>query len=147
MKGIKRIITCGHSLGGALSQMIHIQLHGELETLRDLGLGHENLLNVTFASPMVGNHCLRDNLGDIAGRMYHFVEAGDIVPGALFTHHLYQRLALYDWQLDIILWLAGCKSNWRERCNTLKEDISKLKTENQGRNSIAIWEIFFDQFF
>ena len=90
MKGIKRIITCGHSLGGALSQMIHIQLHGELETLRDLGLGHENLLNVTFASPMVGNHCLRDNLGDIAGRMYHFVEAGDIVPGALFTHHLYQ---------------------------------------------------------
>jgi len=131
---IRRVITCGHSLGGALSQIFHIQLHDKLRVP-----GQElELINVTFATPMVGNHFLRENLGDIAGRMYHFVEAEDIVPALLFTRHLYQNLALSDWQLQTILWVAGCKSDLQERANTLKEDLSLLKTdEPSAENAFA----------
>ena len=135
---IKRIVTCGHSLGGALAQILHIQLHGELrvpgreDPIRFDMPGERELINITFATPMVGNHYLRDNLGDIAKQMYHFVEAEDIVPALLFSHHLYQKLALSDWQLRTILWAAGCKSKLQERANTLKECISDLKTKEQS---------------
>ena len=56
----------------------------------------------------------------------------DIVPALLFSHHLYQKLALSDWQLRTILWAAGCKSKLQERANTLKECISDLKTKEQS---------------
>ena len=87
---------------------------------------------------MVGNHFLRENLGDIAGPMYHFVEAEDVVPALLFTRNLYQKLALSDWQLRTIFWAAGCKSNLQERANTLKEYLFTLKKEEQGGSSVDI---------
>ena len=43
-------------------------------------------------------------MADFAEGMYHFVESEDIVPALLLTRHLYQKLALSDWQ--------GCESSF-----------------------------------
>ena len=52
------------------------------------------VLNISFASPMVGNHDLRDKLmkTGIAEGMFHFVLEEDIVPAAAFYRHAFQKL-------------------------------------------------------
>ena len=135
----KKIITCGHSLGGALSQIIHIMLHGEHKIpLRGTTISFDKfeLLNVTFATPMVGNHALREKLNEstVSDKMYHFVNAGDIIPALLFTRQLYQKLAYSDEQLEYRMWLASfiLKEEGRERARTLNDDLSILRTEDQS---------------
>ena len=51
-------------------------------------------MNVSFATPMVGNLYLRDKLMEegIADSMCHFTLAEDIVPPSLFTNKIFQRL-------------------------------------------------------
>ena len=57
------------------------------------------LVNITFATPMVGNMALRESLLDKvvfpkepAENMHHFVVAEDIVPAVLFTNHFYKKI-------------------------------------------------------
>ena len=49
-----KIITCGHSLGGAISQLTHIRLHNDFD--------NELLLNITFATPLVANFPMLEEL-------------------------------------------------------------------------------------
>ena len=69
-------MTVGHSLGAAIAQIVHIHLHDEFDC---------EMVNVTFAAPLVGNVALREQLassgaGQPMRNMYHFVLDTDIVP-------------------------------------------------------------------
>merc|ERR1712154_56895 len=95
----EKIVTCGHSLGAAISQLVHIQIEEKLDNESKC-----KMINVTFAPPLVGNLPLRSMLNQpLARDMYHFIVAKDIVPAVLFTHHLRQKIHLYDWIIHHIL--------------------------------------------
>ena len=80
-----KIITCGHSLGGAVSSVVHMHL---LEEGSDL-VERRNVINVTFGAPFFGNKDLekfsREN--ELCRNMYHFASVADIVPGILSLGH------------------------------------------------------------
>ena len=54
------------------------------------------VLNITFATPLVGNLQLRNKLMEgpknIAENMFHFILEEDIVPSVLFYKHTYERI-------------------------------------------------------
>ena len=78
------ILTCSHSLGGAVSaiSMIHLIKHLEQDT-------STAVYNITFGAPFFGNKALRDVCKEerIASRMIHYVGHQDIVPGILSLAH------------------------------------------------------------
>ena len=99
-----KIVTCGHSLGAAISQLVHIQIEDKLE--RDSKC---QMINITFAPPMVGNLPFRSSLNQpfakkvLTRKMYNFIVAEDIVPAALFTEYTRQKIHVYDWILRHII--------------------------------------------
>ena len=89
-----RIVTCGHSLGGAISQLVHIQLHETFKT--ELQANELELINITFGAPMMGNYHMREALNSmkaskegrtVAGSMFNFVLSKDVIPALLFLLH------------------------------------------------------------
>ena len=48
-----KIVTCGHSLGAAISQLTHILLHEDFDN---------DLLNITFATPLAANFPMAEEL-------------------------------------------------------------------------------------
>ena len=86
----KMIVVCGHSLGAAISQLVYMKLRFDQQ---NLGFTCQ-LVNITFATPMIGNRNLREEftMRGIDQNMYHMVLAGDVIPAALFTDHLYHKL-------------------------------------------------------
>ena len=102
------IVLCGHSLGAAIAQLVYIKLRQILDF-------DCKLVNITFATPMIGNIQLREELmsDGVGANMYHIVLAGDIVPAALFTEHLYHRLPKF---------LANWILRWKLRGNLCGED-------------------------
>ena len=46
-----KIITCGHSLGGAVSSVVHMNLMAQNSDQ----VKKENILNFTFGAPLFGN--------------------------------------------------------------------------------------------
>ena len=90
----KKIIVTGHSLGAAISQVIYMQLQSKIQEKRNMDVFECEVLNISFASPLVGNHDLRDMLMKtaIAEGMFHFVLAEDIVPAVAFYKHAFQKL-------------------------------------------------------
>ena len=88
----KKIILTGHSLGGALSSLVHIELVRR-ESFHGINIG-----NITFGAPLFGNMAWRSELKKLEnsdkryGQMYHFVNSEDIVPGLLFKDHVFKHL-------------------------------------------------------
>ena len=75
----RKIITTGHSLGGALAQLIHIKLH-EAEEIRQMRPSVK-LECITFATPMIGNYRAREKfMLPPSKNMTHFILKSDIVP-------------------------------------------------------------------
>ena len=121
-----KIVTSGHSLGAAISQLIHIQLDGKLKNESKC-----ELINITFAPPMVGNLNLRNLLSleayaKVAKSMYHFVVAEDIVPASLFIEHTRQKIHLYDWVLRLVINKYLGEEN-KDLAQEVNEQLSKLK--------------------
>jgi len=85
LEDCETIITCGHSLGGAVSAITMIDL------MKHLGPDKKNkgVYNITFGAPFFGNKILRDVCKEekIASRMIHYVGHQDIVPGILSLAH------------------------------------------------------------
>ena len=80
-----KIITCGHSLGGAVSTIVHMNL---------LDCGSEqvekkNFINITFGAPFVGNEALEKyaRQKELSRNMFHFAAVTDVVPGLLSLGH------------------------------------------------------------
>ena len=80
---VKRIITCGHSLGGAVSSLCHMRLMQFLDASFEL-------TNMTFGAPFFGNHELQKwaSQQKYTDRMFHFVNSSDIVPIVLSSGQL-----------------------------------------------------------
>ena len=74
-----RIITCGHSLGGAVSSLVHMNLvqecFGRVE--------RRNIINITFGAPFFGNEDLEEYVRekDLCHQMFHFASVDDTFPG------------------------------------------------------------------
>ena len=83
------IVTCGHSLGGAVSSIsaINLMLHlGKSSTLA--------VYNVTFGSPFFANETVRKKCKEerFDRHMLHYVGHKDIVPGILSLGHTIAEL-------------------------------------------------------
>ena len=80
---VSRILTCGHSLGGAVSSLCHMRLHHALAEKTDKSGGPKyELINMTFGAPFFGNKEFREyaERNGFDQRMFHFASASDIVP-------------------------------------------------------------------
>ena len=89
----KKIILTGHSLSGALSSLIHIEL------VRRASLKGIDISNITFWAPLFGNMAWWNELKKLENsdqrysQMYHFVNSEDIVPGAFLNEdHVFKNL-------------------------------------------------------
>ena len=85
----KTIVTCGHSLGGAVSSISAVDLMLHLGKSTDLAV-----YNITFGSPFFANEtvrkkCLQERF---VHRMIHYVGHKDIVPGILSLGHTIAEL-------------------------------------------------------
>ena len=121
-----KIVTCGHSLGAALSQLVHIQLEEKLKSEPKC-----EFINITFAPPMVGNLNLRNLLSleayaKVVKSMYHFVVAEDIVPASLFIEHTRKKIHLYDWVLRLVVNKYLGEEN-KDLAQEVNEQLGKLK--------------------
>ena len=98
-----------------------------------------DFVNITFATPMVGNFPLREeqNHNGQARDMFHFVLAEDIVPAALFTRQLYEKLPWFfsEATLNVILWAVGCKEKKIKECVT--KLMGELKSQRRKENMVA----------
>ena len=84
------ILTCGHSLGGAISSIFHMKLRNCYKTdLEEMRLRRRNIVNMTFGAPMFGNASLQQHgeKNDHWHKMFHFASVQDIVPGILSFGH------------------------------------------------------------
>ena len=78
------IITCGHSLGGAVSSITALDL------LQFLGKNAEiKVHNITFGAPFFANEAVRKfcEVEDLDQHLLHYVSYEDIVPGLLSLGH------------------------------------------------------------
>ena len=87
INGIKNVIVTGHSLGGAVSSLVHLKLLKYFEELDE----KPTIQNLTFGSPMFGNFVLEENLREqgYIDDMYHFASTADIIPAILSTGHAF----------------------------------------------------------
>ena len=97
------VVTCGHSLGGAISSLIHLALmHGNRNRSTAEEITHimkdEDFVNFTFGAPMFGNKFVEEHAikNGYIKQMYHFVSVQDIVPTVLSLGH---TVATFDHRL------------------------------------------------
>lgn len=133
----RKIVLCGHSLGAAICQLVHINLLNAIQDIMHSNNDKRTLdckvKSITFAAPMVGNMPMSKTVNKDCGKsMYHIVLAEDIVPAALFTEFAYQNLptvlmkkVLKD---EIIKKLQGQQGENIERAKERADLMKTLKT-------------------
>ena len=94
---VRRIVVCGHSLGGAISGIVALRVKNRLTALgrreqRDDGLvAASGVVCCAFASPLFGDDKVRsyiDTHGWTAD-FVNYIDERDLVPAALRLHDLY----------------------------------------------------------
>ena len=100
------IVTCGHSLGGAVSSISAIDLMLHLGKSTDLAV-----YNITFGSPFFANDTVRKKCQQerFEHRMIHYVGHKDIVPGILSLGH---TIAELERKLNDATGICKFKSNF-----------------------------------
>ena len=83
-----KVITCGHSLGGSVSTIVHMHLlqKGSEQVEKN------NFINITFGAPFVGNKALEKyaNESELSRNMFHFAAVNDVVPCHLSFGHTFR---------------------------------------------------------
>jgi len=81
------ILTCGHSLGGAVSSIIHMDLIRSAKY--PFPVKKKDIINITFGSPYFGNDGLRKHAKDkeYSRNMFHFASVLDVIPSLLSLGH------------------------------------------------------------
>ena len=76
------IVTCGHSLGGAVSSIMALNMMRNSD-------GQVQVYNITFGAPFFGNEAARKMCRDekFEQNIVHYVDYQDIVPGLLSLEH------------------------------------------------------------
>ena len=96
---VDQIVTCGSSLGGAVSSLVHLKMLYDLESDgNDSAIDPENIINMTFGAPMIGNSEFAEHVDEkrYARNMFHFAYIGDIVPVVLSFGHIFEILEKND---------------------------------------------------
>ena len=92
----RQILTCGHSLGGAVSSLVHMFLLFELHNSEqnDINISKENVINITFGAPMVGDKVFANSVRErgFTENIFQFASAWDVVPAILSFGHLKELL-------------------------------------------------------
>eukprot|EP00092_Neocalanus_flemingeri_P008198 GFUD01008839.1.p1 GENE.GFUD01008839.1~~GFUD01008839.1.p1 ORF type:complete len:1020 (+),score=178.99 GFUD01008839.1:195-3254(+) len=85
----KRVVTCGHSLGGSVSSITAIKLMQHIGTESDISVH-----NITFGAPFFANEVVRLTCKEerLDRHMLHYVGHEDIVPGLLSLGHTAQMI-------------------------------------------------------
>ncbi|XP_063729449.1 uncharacterized protein LOC134857043 [Symsagittifera roscoffensis] len=92
----RQILTCGHSLGGAVSSLVHMFLLFELHNSEqnDINISKENVINITFGAPMVGDRVFANSVRErgFTENIFQFASAWDVVPVILSFGHFKEFL-------------------------------------------------------
>ena len=88
---LEMVITTGHSMGGAVSSLLHLKLNRFYQDCAEKTKKPE-LVNVTFGSPMFGNIVMAEDVEgkNYASDMYHFASTSDVVPSLLSIGHTFK---------------------------------------------------------
>ena len=94
INNVNQILTCGSSLGGAVSSLVHLSLLNCLHKAENPLVLPKNVINMTFGAPMFGNFKLAKHVHDkdYARNMFHFAYIKDIVPIVLSVGHALEVL-------------------------------------------------------
>ena len=87
---VQRVVTCGHSMGGAVSSILHLRLAKYFD-IKKISI---KLVNLTFGAPLFGNDLLCQLVARkwTYNQMFHFVAAKDAVPAVLSLGNTIQYL-------------------------------------------------------
>ena len=85
---VSKIVLCGHSIGGSVSSIVHMNLLRSEEGW----LEERDLINITFGAPFFGNEDLEKyaRKNEFSRNMVHFASVYDVVPGILSVGHTFQ---------------------------------------------------------
>ena len=91
---VDHILTCGHSLGGAVSTLVHFNILQTLSHTDELFVNSKNVVNMTFGAPMFGNYEFEKYLSDknFIRNVFSFASVNDVVPIVLSVGHVFKTL-------------------------------------------------------
>ena len=91
------IITCGHSMGGAVSSIVALDL-----LLNKVDRDEMEVYNITFGAPFFGNIDVKEMCKNerLENNILHYVDYKDIVPGLLSLGHTSSMLKTKDIQIS-----------------------------------------------
>lgn len=118
----ENIITCGHSLGGAVSAISAINLMIDLGSESDT-----KVFNITFGSPMFANESVRKKCQNegYSQHMIHYVGHQDIVPGILSLGHTISELKKIT-QMNLNNVTGGIWEVLNQQCGKFLEVAAKV---------------------
>ena len=87
---VDKIVTCGHSLGGAVSAVLYLLL----QKTTGVPVKNEKIYNFTFGAPLIGDSDLQENVASCGFdmNMFNFVVNKDIIPSWLLGSYTLQAL-------------------------------------------------------
>ena len=91
---VEHILTCGHSLGGAVSTLVHFNILQTLSQVNEPFVNSKNVVNMTFGAPMFGNYEFEKYLSDknFTRNVFNFASVNDVVPIVLSVGHVFKTL-------------------------------------------------------
>ena len=93
----KTIITCGHSMDGAVSSIVALDL-----LINEVNRDEMEAYNITFGAPFFGNIDVKEMCKSerLENNILHYVDYKDIVPGLLSLGHTSSMLKTKDIQVS-----------------------------------------------
>ena len=102
-KNCQTIVTCGHSLGGAVSSIVALNLM--IKTVKDV-------YNITFGAPLFANETVKKSCAESERRMVQYLNCEDIVPGLLSLEHTISWLKKTDIHLPGDIFICPLVPIW-----------------------------------
>eukprot|EP00092_Neocalanus_flemingeri_P071790 GFUD01088260.1.p1 GENE.GFUD01088260.1~~GFUD01088260.1.p1 ORF type:complete len:571 (-),score=92.20 GFUD01088260.1:215-1927(-) len=137
LRKVNIILTCGHSLGGAVSSIVHMNILRSCES--SYPIEKKNIINITFGSPYFGNERLRNHARekDFSRNMFHFTSVQDIIPSLLSLGHSVKSVQ-DQMKANASVLTLGFSEVWRQL--EIKSTMHKLNTvSNVCQNALQIY--------
>ena len=110
----KTLILCGHSLGGAVSSIVYLEIAKKLKRANEES-PLKGLQNITFGSPLFASEDYRHYIDSmpLAIEMYHFVAHNDPVPRlvTLVLSALHKKIAQMPAKEKLLQNISNCLRN------------------------------------
>ena len=138
INNVNQILTCGSSLGGAVSSLVHLSLLNCLHKAENPLVPPKNVINMTFGAPMFGNFELAKHVHDeeYARNMFHFAYIKDIVPIVLSVGHALEVLKQKIPQPSFIISQLQTSMPLINSCLKVAVDIMQNETTQNIQNAL-----------